>query len=841
MLRLTLKNLGANRVRFLLTTFAVVLAVAFVVSSFILTDGLRSSFNDLSSDIVGSTDYEIRPADEFAAADVLEESILAEATAVPGVAAAAPLVVTEDTVRPVKGNGEEITINGPPQIAFGWIDEPRLSTFTLVEGEAPDEPGEFTIDVDSAALHDFVVGETYDIITPGARSEATLVGLTRFGAENDTLGATLMQFEVGALQELRGDGAGFDAVSIALAAGADRATVETDLAALSSGIEVLDQATLESEQQAQFNNAIDIIGNVLLGFAGVSLFVSIFIIYNTFSIVLGQRTRELGLLRTLGADPVQLRRSVVLEALVIGVVASAIGVAAGAGLAVGLRELFDALGASLPDSPLTISTRTVVVAAVVGVGVTVLAAVGPARKASRVPAIVALRDGAAAGDVGSTMRLIIGATLVALGVAAGATGLFVASGVAPVVALLALGAITVFVGVTLLSPAVAAPLTSLLGWPADAVSGIPGRLARQNAGRNPQRTATTAAALMIGLALVSMALTVGESAKAQLRSTLESSVGADYIVDIDFGVIPTQLETELRSNEVTDEVVAFSYDEAEIGEDIVGVMSADLATMATMFDLGLAEGTAAPGEVSNAVLVADQVAEADGIAVGDTVDVGFSSGQTRTLNVIGVFTDDIVAEEGYLIDRSVWSDAGANPDVAWLGLTLVDGVTITEADAAFAPAAEANQQVTIADSQAFVRGIEGEIDQLLTVINAMVALAVIIALIGIANTLALSVFERTRELGLLRAVGMSRRQLRRMIRFEAAVVALFGATLGVAIGIFFGWAAVLALPDAITSTMAVPVGRIALLVGVAGLAGLAAAWGPARRAGRLQVLDAIAS
>ncbi|MEM9131551.1 MAG: FtsX-like permease family protein [Actinomycetota bacterium] len=840
MLRLTLKNLGANRVRFLLTTFAVVLAVAFVVSSFVLTDGLRSSFNDLSSDIVGSTDYEIRPADEFGAADVLEESILADAAAVPGVAAAAPLVVTEDTVRPVKGNGEEITINGPPQIAFGWIDEPRLSSLTLVEGEAPDEAGEFTIDIDAAALHDFVVGETYDIITPVERTEATLVGLTRFGAENDTLGATLMQFEVGALQQMWGEG-GFDAVSIALGSGADRSAVEAELAALAPGVEVLDQASLESEQQAQFNSAIDIIGNILLGFAGVSLFVSVFIIYNTFSIVLGQRTRELGLLRTLGADPVQLRRSVVLEALVIGVIASIIGIVAGAGLAVGLKELFAAIGAELPESPLTISARTAVVAAVVGVGVTVVAAVGPARKASRVPAIVALRDGAAAGDVGSTLRFALGAALVAVGVAAGSVGLVAASGVAPIVALLALGAITVFVGVTLLSPAIAGPLTSILGWPADAVTGIPGRLARQNAGRNPQRTATTAAALMIGLALVSMALTVGESGKAQLRSTLESSVAADYIVDIDFGVIPTELEDDLRANEVTDELVGFSYDDAEIGDEIVGVMGADLAAMATMFDLGLDEGSADPTGTANAVLVADQVAEAEGIAVGDTVEVGFSSGESRTLNVTGIFTEDIVAEEGYLIDRSVWNEAGADGDVYWLALTLDEGVTIAEADAAFAATAEANQQVTIADSQAFVRGIEAEIDQLLTVINAMVALAVVIALVGIANTLALSVFERTRELGLLRAVGMSRRQLRRMIRFEAAVVALFGATMGVAIGIFFGWAAVLALPDAITSTMAVPATRIAILVAVAGVAGLAAAWGPARRAGRLQVLDAIAS
>ncbi|MEL7157032.1 MAG: FtsX-like permease family protein, partial [Actinomycetota bacterium] len=774
MFRLTLKNLAANRIRFVLTTFAVVLAVSFVVSSFVLTDGLRSSFNDLSADIVGGTDYEVRTTDEFGAPDRLDESTLARAEAVPGVASVAATVVTEDSVRPVKANGDEIPLNGPPQLAFGWVDDQRLSAFTLVEGEAPDAAGEFTIDIDAAANHGFVVGDTYALITPDGRSEARLVGLVRFGADNDTLGATLMQFEAQALQELRG-AEGYDALTVALEGGADRDAVEAGLAAIAPAVEVVDQATLESEQRAEFNSGIDIIGNILLGFAGVSLFVSVFIIYNTFSIVLGQRTRELGLLRTLGADPVQLQRSVVLEALVIGVLASIVGVAAGVGVALGLRELFAAIGAELPASPVIVSTRTVIVAAAVGVGVTVLAAVGPARKAARVPAIVALRDGAAAGSVGGRTRVVAGLVLVAVGVAAGATGLFAASGVAPIVALLAVGVCGVFVGVTLLSPVVATPLTSVLGWPAGVAYGVTGRLARQNAGRNPQRTATTAAALMIGLALVSMALTVGESAKAQLRSTLESSVAADYIVDVDNGAIPTGLVTEIEENPVSETVVGFRYDEAEVDDEIVGVMGADLAAMSTLFDLGIEEGSDTAGGVANAVIVADQVAETEGIAVGDTVAMRFSSGQSRDLTVVGIHTDDIVAEEGYLVDLAAWTDAGANDEIYWLGVGLVEGVTIPEADAAYASTADAYRQVTIANANSFVAGIEAEIDQLLTVVNAMVALAVIIALIGIANTLALSVFERTRELGLLRAVGMTRRQLRRMIRFEAALVALFGA------------------------------------------------------------------
>ena len=350
MLRLTIKNLAANRVRFALTTFAVVLAVSFVVSSFVLTDGLRSSFNSLSGEIVAGTDYEVRPTAEFGQPEPLAESTLAAVEAVDGVAAAAPVVTAEDTVRPINGDGQEIPQNGPPQIAFGWVDEPRLSSFTLVEGSPPTAPDHFTMDVDGAANHGFAVGETYDVLTPTGTFPLTLTGLTSFGTDNATLGATLMQFDLDGLQAMIGSD-GYDAVLVALDGGADRTAVEAGLAAAAPAAEVVDNATLESETRADFNSGINIIGNVLLGFAGISLFVSIFIIYNTFSIVLGQRTRELALLRTVGADPRQLRRSVLGEAFLIGALASALGIAGGVGVATGLRALFAALGAELPDSP----------------------------------------------------------------------------------------------------------------------------------------------------------------------------------------------------------------------------------------------------------------------------------------------------------------------------------------------------------------------------------------------------------------------------------------------------------------------------------------------------------
>lgn len=841
MLRLTLKSLAANRVRFAMTTFAVVLAVSFVVSSFVLTDGLRASFGDLSEEIVEGTDLEVRPAGTFGNPTILDADDLAAVAATDGVAIAAALVESpEDSVRPVKADGTEISTAGPPHLAFGWIDAPDVSPFAIVEGSGPDAPNEFAIDVDTAADHGFVVGDTYDMLTPTGTLQMVLSGTTSFGSDNDTLGAVLLQVETDALLSML-DQTGYDAIQVALDSDADSSTVQRALAGVIPATDIVDNATLESEQKADFNEGIDIIGNVLLGFAGVSLFVSIFIIYNTFSIVLGQRTRELALLRTVGADPVQLRRSVQGEALSIGIIASIIGIGAGVGVAFGLRGLFGLIGADLPDGPTIVSTRTIVVALVVGIVVTLISAVGPARKAARVPAIAALRDGAAAGEGPASRRLAIGGGIGVVGLVAGAIGLFGGLSTAATVGLLALGAIGVFTGVALLSPVFAGPLTRILGWPASRVSGVAGKLAQDNAGRNPRRTATTAAALMVGLALVTMALVVGESLKAQLRSTLASSVSADYLIteDGDAG-FPGSLGTDVAASDVVTDSVAWAYDDVLVGGEIFDVPSADHAAITRLFDLGFVEGGHDPA-VNHAVFVSDDEAAALGIEVGQTISTEFSSGETRMVTVTGIFSDDVIVEEKYVFDSAVWADAGADDTLYWLAVEIDESATPAAVQQAFDDIGTSYPLATVETFVQYVDGIEDEIDGLLAALNAMVALAVVIALIGIANTLALSVFERTRELGLLRAVGMTRRQLRRMVRFEAGLVALFGAVLGVAIGIGFGWAAVAALPAEFTSTLAVPVNRIVVLVIVAGVAGLVAAWGPARRAGRLNVLDAIST
>ena len=391
-----------------------------------------------------------------------------------------------------------------------------------------------------------------------------------------------------------------------------------------------------------------------------------------------------------------------------------VGVLAGVGMSIGLREVFGAIGAELPDSPIVVSGRTVIAAAVVGIGVTLISAVFPARKASRVPPVAALRDGADAGAASHRLRMALGAALTIAGLAAGSAGLFVASTTTSIILLLASGAIGVFVGVTMLSPLVAVPLTRFVGWPLARAAGASGHLAKQNAGRNPQRTATTAAALMIGLAVVSMTLTVGESLKAQLGSTLDSSVRADYLAVQDIGdSFSAEAADRFTDTGLVDTITRFRYDRAVIDGDRQSMMATDLAATDVLFDLGISDGVGSDPAVTDPVLVSDEEAAAQGLAVGDTVPIVFESGERRDLTVTGVFDDDIVIDEHYVLDLSTWEAVGAEPGDTWLAFSLVDGVSTDEADAAFAPIARDYPQVDVSTARGFVEGIEDEIDQAL--------------------------------------------------------------------------------------------------------------------------------
>ena len=539
MYRLTIKNLWANKVRFALTTFGVMLAVSFVVSAFVLADGLRSTFTGVSEEITAGVDLEVRNVSDFGEVPPLPADTVHTVAAVDGVAdAVASIESADNAVRPIRANGDVISTDGPPQLAFNWIDNEQLSAFGLVDG-APPQIGEFTMDVDAASEYGFVIGDTYEFMVPDGRVDLTMSGTSSFGADNSTLGAVLMQMNTAQASELFGID-GINSVAVQVADDADVAAVQAAVAAAVPTAEVVDNATVLEETTTEFTDEIDVVGNILLGFGGVALFVSIFIIYNTFAIVLSQRTRELALLRTVGADPKQIRRSALGEALAMGVLASAGGIGGGIAVAKGIDALFGVMGVDLSDWPLILANRTLIAAALTGIGVTLLAAIGPARRAATVPPIAALNGGAEAGAITSRRRMVAGFALIAGGLLAGAAGL--AAGSVGVVGL-ALGVIAIFVGVTVISPLAVRGVTGVFGWPMSKIAGVAGHLARKNAARNSRRTATTAAALMIGLTLVTTALVVGESVKATIGSTFERSAKADYYLtdDLDEVDFPASL------------------------------------------------------------------------------------------------------------------------------------------------------------------------------------------------------------------------------------------------------------------------------------------------------------
>jgi putative ABC transport system permease protein len=816
MFRLTVKNLWANKIRFAFTTFGVILAVSFVVSAFVLGDGLRSSFTTVSEDITAGTDLEVRNHAAFGDTPPLPTETVSAVRSVEGVSDAVPVIESaENSVRPVKADGSVISTNGPPQLAFNWIDNAELSAFTLVDGSPPSH-GEFTIDVDAAAKHGFVIGHSYELMTPDGQVELTLSGTSSFGADNSTLGAVLMQMNTAQASELFGID-GINSVAVQLADDADLAEVQAAVAANVPTAEVVDHATVLAETTEDFTKEINLVGNVLLGFGGVALFVSVFIIYNTFGIVLSQRTRELALLRTVGADPKQIRRSVLAEAVLMGALASAGGIAGGILVAKGIDALFGLMGVDLSDYPLILAPRT------------------------WVAAIVAMSTATEPGAGRARARLLGGVGLLAAGVVAAAVGLSAVGPTSVSVAALAAAAMCVFLGVAKLSSLVVRPVTGVAGWPLRTIAGVAGRLAQRNAARNARRTATTAAALMIGLTLVAAALVVGESVKATIGSTFEQSANADYYItdELDEVDFPASLAGEIRASQAVSSVTRFTHVEARVDGVVTDVRGVDFDEIDAAIDVDMREGGFLK-TASDPMVVSTHQATDLGVDLGDTVTVEFANGARIDTTVVGLFDDQTVIGEDYVVDTTVLEHAGIPVTPEWLAVSIADHASQSEIDALVASVSDQFPYASIETEDQFRERITGEIDKVLTMVNVMVGLAVIIALIGIANTLALSVFERTRELGLLRAVGMSRRQLRRMVRLEAALIALFGSSVGVGLGLLFGAGLVGVLPSSFAAGVSIPITQIGVVVAVATLAAVAAAWLPARRASRLDVLEAIA-
>lgn len=858
LLRLSIRNLFSHKIRFAITTLVVVLGVTFVTGVFVLTDSLRTTFGELSESIEEGIDLTVRAPQDIGRSidrDRVPEELVDVVAAVDGVKEALPAVGAPNTVV-IDGDGEPIVPPGPPAFGFSWFPV----QFFIVDGHEPAGPDQFVIDTTTAAEHDLRIGTTYDIAGPVERRSFTLVGTFNFGSpdENQTVGQTMAAFDLDTAQDFLGFGDTVSEIDVVVDPDADVDRVaEAIAAAVGDDYEVVTQQQKVDETRANFDEFIGVFNNILLAFALIGVFVAAFIINNTFQIVVGQRIRELGLLRALGATGSQVRDTVLLEGALVGVVSTLVGLVAGLGLSALLRFALNAGGFALPTGPLELRPRTVVFAVLVGLGVTLVASISPARRARRISPMAALQEGLVPRTAGFRTRLLVGGALVVVGAVALAFGLFGGFATVALVALLVVGALGVFIGVTIASPAFARPVVQTLGRPVARLFGVPGRLARENAARTPRRTSSTAAALMIGLALVSMAAVIGDSIRATFLDTIDNSVKAQYFLspvnrnfDPSAG-FPLEVAERLEALPEIDDVMPyrFALDSIEVAGDTKDVIATDFSSVPRHIDPQLVAGDFTTADPDHAIALHSDPARDLGVGVGDTIAVTFPDGQTDELTVAAIY-DDAVILGNWAIPLAVWDRHFDRPELAFATATVAgwsDDLPdeqrqelLARSRAAIDAVMADYPTVQVENRAEFRQTQQEQLDSFLITINVFLALALFIALVGIANTLALSVFERTREIGLLRAVGATRRQIRRMVRWEAAIVAVYGALLGTVLGLAFGVATANALPEAVVTRVSVPVGTLVVYVVVAGVAGLVAALLPAWRASRLAVLEAIA-
>jgi putative ABC transport system permease protein len=840
MRKVTLRGLLAHKLRLALTALAIVLGVTFISGTFVLTDTLNSTFSTLFSSVYSKIDFQVRGVAQFGSGETatrnpLPESLLGRVQAVPGVGGA---------YGEVEGYAQFIAKDGKPissdigTIGVGFDTNQQISSLHLIAGNPPTTSDDVVMDAATAKKYDFSVGQRVGILSSGSKSAQTftITGIAQFGSADNLAGETLAAFTLPTAQRIVGEPGLYNFIDVIAKPGADKAAVQraiTDV--LPSSAQVVTGQTIINEDTTAVGQALSFFNTALLVFALIALFVGAFTIYNTFSIIVGQRTRELALLRVVGASRGQILRSVLAEAAIVGFVSSAIGVGLGVAAAVGLEALLSGFGVSLPTGPLTFEPRTAIVGLAVGTLVTVVSAIGPARNAVRIPPVAALADRAADGTGSadaSRRRLVAGSAVGVAGVALLAIGLS-----KPVVALVGAGAALIFVGIAMLAPAIARPLSGLLGRPLAALLGMPGQLGRVNSMRSPRRTAQTASALMVGLALVSAMAVFGASLSESATSSVDQAISADLLISVNgSGVLSDSLPAAVAAAPGVTTTTTVYRDQFEFRSTIAVLTGVTTQDLASTVILRMTSGSAAALAQSE-LLIDATTAKNDHLAVGDTVPVRFAYTGATTMRIGGIYQSNAVIQS-YLVSAAYFTAHYRQPQP---GAVLVRTDGSSAAQSAVAKALTPYPDAQVQTRAQFEATAVKSVNQLLGLVYALLALAVLIALIGIVNTLMLSVLERTREIGLLRAVGMRRSQVRSMIRSESVILATFGAVIGIVIGTLMGLALVSSLRQQGITETSVPVGRLILFLVLAALLGLLAASWPARRAARLDVLAAIAA
>jgi putative ABC transport system permease protein len=850
MFLVALKGLAGRKLRAALTAVAIVLGVAMISGTYVLTDTIKAAFSTVFTTVYAKTDAVVTGKVAFGNSNSsnnlppsFPESLLGKVRNLPGVAQADGGITDEAHL--VGSDGKVIASGGSPGLAFSVHahGDQRFNPLTLVSGTWPVGAHEVAIDAHTASKEGFKVGQTVGVVANGPVTKYKVAGIVKIGGVSSLGGATISVFDFPTAQKIFHKEGKLDAIDIAATSGTSPEQLVNEIKPiLPPTAEVRTAAGQAAQATKDTNGFLSIINDFLLAFGGVALFVGTFVIANTLSITIAQRTRELATLRTLGASRRQVLMSVLLEAFVIGVFASVTGLFLGLALAKGLNALFVHFGIDLPQAGTVFATRTIVVALLVGILVTLLAALRPAIRATRVPPISAVREGAVL-PTSRFARFSVQAALLTIGgaVALMLVGLFV-GGLSTTQRLLSLGvgAAAVFVGVAMLAKTLVPPLARVLGWPAKQFGGAAGELARGNAMRNPQRTASTASALMIGLALVTLVSVLASGLKTTFNDAVNSIFKGDYALTATDNFSPISIASEQALAKVQGVNVVSGVrggDGKAFGSRInVTGVSPDISKVIVVKWQDGSQAT--PGELGqNGAFVDKAYAKAQHLSVGSPIAVEVPSGKTLHLVLKGIFAPPKGGSPygDVTISTQRFDAEYQNPQNIFAFVDTAGGVT--EANTAkLTNALEPFPDAKIATASEFKKNQEQGINTLLNLLYVLLSLSILISLFGIVNTLVLTVFERTRELGMLRAIGMTRRQVRRMIRHESIVTALIGAALGIPVGV----ALALMVGKAISyPAFTIPWGTLVVFVIAAILAGLVAAIIPARRAGKLNVLEAL--
>ena len=859
MWRLARRGARAHLVRFVLTGLAIVLGMTFLVGSFVITDTIRAAFDDLFTTLTRGTDAVVQgtlargfaaPGDNAEATrSPVPEQLLSTVRGVPGVARAVGWIqtTTDQAIAIVGRNNKPIGGTTAPQFGYSWTDEPRFTPWRISSGRPPRLDSELVIDAGSARAGNLHIGDRVLVnVPPLPATRYRLVGIARFGRVDRPLGATGALFTMHEAQRIARLPHQFRQILVQARPGVSSAMLVHRLkdALTTRRVDVVTGDEYRTQQQNQVRTALTFLTIALTVFGAIGLLVGAFIIFNTFTIVLTQRTRELALLRAIGATPRQVLGSVLAEAAIVGLTASALGVAAGIGLAAGLEAVLRALAVSIPAGSLVVAPRTIVLGLVVGTIVTTVSAYVPGRRAASVAPLAALRDSTVEPPLVSRRRSGVGLAVGVLGGVGIAIGLF--TSITDNTYYAAAGAIALFVGVAIASPVFVRPAARILGAVPIRISGIAGRLARDNAHRNPRRSASTAIALTLGVALVGLITIVAASFQVTIAHALDNQLGTtDFFIS---GTLSPVVTARVQAVPSVAAAMGVGFAEPSLTvaphavnpDDARFVLAMDPTLLPRFVDLGHVSGNLHDLD-NGGIAVPRAVARRHHLHVGSIVVARFDA-SSRRMPVSAIFDKSIFNRPALLIAHSVFERSVRYPIDYFTLALLRPGTPTTVGQHAIERALHDYPTAKVQNFAEFKHAQARQIDQALFLVYGLLLLAIVIAFIGIVNTLALSVYERTREIGLLRAVGTSRRQVAASIGWESVIISVFGTALGLVVGVVFGWVLVLALRRQHLVTRFDPaLGRLAVIALVAATAGAIAAVVPARRASKLDILAAIRS